>query len=138
MKAKQNFYGIQPDAGGRLILLALSTVPVTNPSDMRVSIGLDKLSSMFGFKRYEELEKVINAAFKQILQFKQDDGNETVRMPWLSDYELDLKRNILTMHINQFLYNFVCHLRQSSGFASQLPFEYVNSQLESQSALLDA
>jgi plasmid replication initiation protein len=119
----------------RLISLAIFTVQLTRPSNMRVSLHIHNVALMFKFdktKRYEELERAIDAATKQTIQFKQEDGSYTKEIYWLTYSKLN-KTRFLTMKINPDLYDFVLNIRQSAGFSIILLSDLL--KLESQYAL---
>jgi plasmid replication initiation protein len=125
-----------PVMARRLISFAIFTVQLTRPSNMRVSLHIHNVASMFRFdktKRYEEIRQAICTASNQKLQYEQEDGTITKIMPWLTYCKLDPKNNILTIKINKNLYDYVLNIRQSAGFSIILLSDLL--KLESQYAL---
>jgi hypothetical protein len=127
---------IMPTMVRRIIFLAIFTVQITRPSDMRLSIPIHNLALMLRFfktKRYEDLKKSITEGSKQILQYEKEDGSMTEWIPWLTRCKLDVKTNILNIKINPDLYDYILNIRQSAGFSFILLSDFL--QLESQYAL---
>jgi plasmid replication initiation protein len=111
---------IMPTMARRLVLLAIFYVQINKPSEMRFSISLHELALSFGFKktkRYAELKSTIDIASKQVLRFINDDDTITEWIPWLTYCSLNLKTKMVTIQINENLYDYVINIRQSSGFS---------------------
>jgi hypothetical protein len=124
---------IMPVMARRLIFFAILHVQTTKPADMRFSCDLYTLAIQFGFnktKRYNQLKAAITSASSQVLRYEQENGDITEWIPWLTYCKLDLKTKILTIQINEYLYDYVLNI--SSHFSILLFSDYL--KLESRYA----
>jgi plasmid replication initiation protein len=126
---------IMPTMARRLILLSIFKVQIDRPADMKISMDLRELALQFGFmktKRYKQLKNAIDTASRQVLRFEKEDGSLTEWIPWLTYCCLDEKTKQVTIHINEYLYDYVLDIRQSEGFSVLLLSDYL--KIESQYA----
>jgi hypothetical protein len=125
-----------PTMARRLIFLAVFTVQLTRPLDMKFSMSLHNFALLFGFhktKRYQQLKRAIDIASKQELQYERENGKLSEWMRWLTICKFENETNIVNIHINERLYDYVLNIRQSAGFSIILLDDCLN--LESQYAI---
>jgi plasmid replication initiation protein len=76
-------------------------------------------------KRYGQLKNAINIAGKQVLRFENENGHITEWMPWLTYCKLDTESNLVTIQINERLYDYVLDIRNTIGFSLIFLSDYV-------------
>jgi plasmid replication initiation protein len=118
----------------RLIFVAILNVQYYD-TEMKTSFPLHDLAKQLGFrktKRYSQLKNAVGIACKQVLRFTKENGEQTKWIPWLSLCELDEKTGTLTVHINEYLREYVADIRDTIGFSILYLADYI--KLESRYA----
>jgi plasmid replication initiation protein len=119
----------------RLIFIAILNVQINDNTEMKISFSLHDLAGQLGFKktkRYQQLKNAVGIACKQVLRFTKENGEQTKWIPWLSLCELDEATGVLTIHINEYLREYIIDIKKSLGFSILYLADYI--RLESKYA----